>query len=253
MVDLHCHILHDIDDGPKDIDTSIRLCEMARENGIEKLIATPHLSNLIEFEDFITLRDLRINELRKEIERRKIKLEIYGGSEVYVTDDIFQSASLKNATLNSSRYLLVEFEFFRLSFTKVTEYIDAIFKMDLVPVIAHPERYDFFQADYEGVNYLLDKGVLFQLNAGSLAGFGNKEEFNLAYEMAYKNAASFIATDAHSLRNRPNDLLKMLRYFPSNISQKGLEHMLNMAPEAVLKNEPIPTLERGILKKRRRF
>ena len=251
MIDIHCHILHGIDDGARDIDTSVRLCEMAMENGIEKIMVTPHLSNFRELDAFIELRDLRLEELRNEIKKRNMMLQIFGGAEVLASDELFYSEPLNRATLNGSRYLLIEFAFFGVSFTSVLKYVDEVMKMNLVPIIAHPERYTFFQENYERVDYLLDKGVLFQMNAGSLASMGSKEEFDLAFEMALKNATSFIGTDAHSIRNRPNDLLAMLRCFPPNISQRGLNQMLNVLPEAVIKNEPISVMDRRPLRKRR--
>jgi protein-tyrosine phosphatase len=250
MIDIHCHLLHGIDDGPKEIDTSIRLCEMAMENGIEKIIATPHLAKLNDIDAFIELRDFKLDELRKEIKKRDMMIQIYAGAEVFVGDDIFYSGPLNKAAMNGSRYLLIEFDFFGVGFTTVLKYVEEIMKMDLIPIIAHPERYSFFQENYERVDFLLDKGVLLQMNAGSLASMGSREEFDLAFEMALKNAASFIGTDAHSIRNRPNDLLKMLRCFPPNISQRGLNQMLNISPEAVLKNEPISTMDRRPLRKR---
>ncbi len=252
MIDIHCHILHEMDDGPKDIETSVSLCEMAMENGIEKIIVTPHLANLYELDDFVARRDQKLSELRDEVDDLGMLLKIYAGAEVLISDDIFHSFPLEKVTLNASKYILVEFDFLGLGFSNVLRYIDEIFKMNLVPVIAHPERYSFLQDQYDRVNYLLDMGVLMQINAGSLASNGSRDEFDLAYEMALKNAATFIGTDAHSIRNRPNDLLRMLRIFPPNISQRGLNQMLNLAPEAVIKNESIMrSLDSGILKKRR--
>ena len=252
MIDIHCHILHGMDDGPREIDTSVSLCEMAMENGIEKIIATPHLTRLREIDEFIEMRDERLDELRGEIKRRGMILEIYGGAEVYIGEEVFYSGTLNKATLNKSRYLLVEFDFSGIRFSSVAQYIDQIIDMDLVPVVAHPERYSFLQENYERADILLDKGALFQINSGSLASRGSLEEFELAYEMTMKNAASFIGTDAHSLRNRPNDLLKMLRFFPPDISQRGLNQMLNISPERIIRNEQILTQERRPLRKHRR-
>lgn len=252
MTDIHCHILHEMDDGPADIATALRLCETALNNGIDKIIATPHLTAPEDIDAFIRLRDEKLTELRAAMDRIGVPLEFYPGAEVLLTDTIFYAGPLHKATLNGSRYLLVEFEFFGVGFASVMKYLDEIFKMDLVPVIAHPERYSFFQRDYERVNYLYERGARFQLNAGSLAGFGSREEYDLAHEFAYRKAASFIGTDAHSVRNRPNDLLALLRHFPSDISQSALDYMLNLAPAAVIKDEPLPDIDAAMLKNRRR-
>lgn len=252
MTDIHCHILHGIDDGPRDIDTALRLCMLAMENGIDTIVATPHLTTLGEIEAFVDFRNNRLEELRYEIKRRKMLIDIYAGAEVYASEDFFYPLPLEKATINGSRYILVEFDFTGLSFSTVLRYIEEIIRRDLVPIIAHPERYSFLQAQYDRVNFLMDMGVFFQVNAGSLASMGSREEFNLAYEMVLKNAASFIGSDAHSLRNRPNDMLNMIRSFPPNISRKALDRMLNLNPQAVIKNEPVMrSLDSGLLKKRR--
>lgn len=252
MIDMHCHILHGIDDGPKDLVTALQLCYMAMENGIDKIIATPHLTSLIDMEPFMQVRNQRLAELRAELERREMLLEIYPGAELFAGDDLRYPLPIEEATLNNSRYILVEFDFFGMSFSTVLGYIEEILRRDLVPVIAHPERYSFLQVQYDRVNFLMDMGVLFQINAGSLASMGSKDEFDLAYEMVLKQAATFIGTDAHSLRNRPNEILRMIRSFPPNISQRGLDRMLNTAPQAVLDNKTVMrSLDSGLLKKKR--
>lgn len=252
MTDIHCHILHGIDDGPRDIDTALRLCMLAMENGIDTIVATPHLTTLGELDAFIDFRDNRLDELRYEIKRREMLIDIYAGAEVYASEELFYPLSLEKATINGSRYILVEFDFMGLSFSSVLRYIEEIRRRDLVPIIAHPERYSFLQVQYDRVNFLMDMGALFQINAGSLASMCGREEFNLAYEMVLKNAASFIGSDAHSLRNRPNDMLKMIRDFPPNISRKALDRMLNINPQEVIRNETVKrSLDSGLLKKRR--
>lgn len=252
MTDIHCHILHGIDDGPRDIDTALRLCMMAMENGIDTIVATPHLTTLGDLDAFIDFRDNRLEELRYEINRREMLIDIYPGAEVLASEDFFYPVPLEKATINGSRYILVEFDFTGLRFSTVLRYIEEILKRDLVPIVAHPERYSFLQVQYDRVNFLMDMGCLFQVNAGSLASMGSREEFDLAYEMVLKNAASFIGSDAHSLHNRPNAMLKMIRDFPPNISRKALDRMLNLNPQAVIKNKSVMrSLDSGLLKKRR--
>lgn len=252
MIDLHCHILYGMDDGPRDFNTSLRLCYLAMENGIEKIVATSHLTSLVDIEHYVAARDERIAELRAELERRELNLQIYPGAEVFAGEDLMYPLPLEKVTINGSRYILVEFDFYNLRFSTVLRYIEEILKRGLVPIIAHPERYSFLQIQYDRVNFLMDMGVLFQVNAGSLASRGGREEFDLAYEMVLKQAANFIATDAHSLQNRPNDLLRMMRDFPPNINQNWLERMVRTSPQAVIDNEiVIPSMESGLLKRRR--
>ena len=250
MIDIHSHILNNIDDGARDLETSISMCRIAKENSIDKIVATPHVRTMDDVDDFIGLRNERIRILRERLAEESIDVEIFPGAEVFVDDDIFFANDLTRLTVNSSRYLLVEFSFRNLRLRKIYEYLDEIVKAGLVPIIAHPERYEYFQQDYEAVNSLAKNGVLFQLNAASLASLDGRQEFELAYSMAYNGLASFIGTDAHSLVRRPNNLAQMMKYFPADISKSKLEVMLRDGAKAVLADEAVPQLGRKSISRR---
>ena len=251
MIDLHAHILFDIDDGPETMYESMRLCETGVEYGIDRIAATSHLYDPGEIADFVHRRNDRILRVREEIEKRGLPLQVYPGAEVFVDDSIYTAKHLDKVTLNNSRYLLVEFEFHDVSPRRLIRYVDTIFSMDLVPIIAHPERYSFLQADFGLVDFLVQRGALFQVNADSLAGLTGFEEFDLAYRMVRHNAASIIATDAHSHLGRSNDLLRMIRSFPSDIPRETLDYMLYTAPFHVLADKDLPHIHRTNLRRRR--
>ena len=251
MIDLHAHVLFDVDDGPETMYESMRLCEMGVEYGIDRIAATPHLYDPGEIADFVRLRNDRILRVREEIEKRGLPLRLYPGAEVFVDDSIYTAKHLDKVTLNNSRYLLVEFEFHDVSPRRLIRYVDTIFSMELVPIIAHPERYSFLQADPGLVDFLVQRGALFQVNADSLAGLTGFEEFDLAYRMVRHHAASFIATDAHSHLGRSNDLLRMIRSFPPDIPRETLDYMLYTAPYHVLANKDLPHIRRTNLRRHR--
>ena len=245
MIDLHAHILYDIDDGPDTPYESMRLCEMAVDNGIERIVATSHLLEPEDLPDYLPRRNDRIKRLREQIAKAGLPLRIYPGAEVLVDEGIFSAHHLEKITLNNSRYLLIEFDFHGLTPRRLVRYIDEIFRRDLVPIIAHPERYSYLQRDWGLVDYLAQRGALFQINADSLAGRTGREEFELAYRMARRGTASFIATDAHSTLGRPNDLLRMIQSFPPDLSRKNLDYMLYKAPQSVLADKELPSVRRA--------
>ena len=251
LIDIHTHILPEMDDGAKNYEESLKLCISGRNNHIKKTVVTPHFNALGDVDNFIAQRDEKIRILRKNIKLNNIEQEIYPGAEVFINDDVFYSQNLRKLTINNSRYLLVEFDFYGNTLRNIMEYLNEIYKMDLVPIIAHPERYEYFQKNYDAVNELFSRGILFQLNAGSLASRDGREEFELAYEMAYKGAASFIATDAHSLQHRPNDISDMLKAFPQDIDGRLMHKMLTLNAELVLNDQNIPRRPFFKLEKRR--
>lgn len=253
MIDIHCHILNEIDDGARDLETSIRMCHMAEINGIKHIVATPHTNTVDDINRFIEVRDKRIETLRRHIADRGIDVKLYPGAEVFVDDDIFFSNDLRRLTINNSRYILVEFAFRNVKIRRIYDYLNEIINMGLVPIIAHPERYEFFQFDYDAVNALAKNGVIFQINATSLASLDGLQEFELAYSMAYNGIASLIGTDAHSLVHRANNLSEMMRYFPPDISHYNMQMMVHDAAKAVLTDSPIPKSERREIRKRGGF
>ncbi len=251
MIDIHTHILPGMDDGAGNLEESLKMCSLGRANHIRKTVVTPHFNSAGDIDNFLSIRDEKIKLLKNQVSDNNIGMEIFPGAEVFVDDDIFYSKNLKRVTVNNSRYLLVEFDFYGNRLQNIFEYLNELYSMGVVPIIAHPERYEYFQRDYDAVNELAARGVLFQLNAGSLASRDGREEFELAYEMAYKGIASFIATDAHSLRRRPNDLDEMLRVFPRDINPDFMRRMVHSNPERILNDEEIPPIRFARLEKRR--
>ena len=244
MVDLHCHILHNIDDGSDSLAESVALCRQAVYNDIDTVVLTPHLSDVMNVEDFLESRDKRIEELRAELVKEEIELELIPGAEVYVNDDIFYAPSLKGAAIGNTNFILVEFDFNGLGLNRLARYLNEFLDRDMRPIVAHPERYSYLQRDYDLVNYLSRCGVLFQVNASSLAGYGTRSDYELARKLVKHSIASFIATDAHSMSSRSNDLDNLIDRFPSDISDTCLHYMLETAPRHVINGEEPPQIYR---------
>lgn len=250
MIDIHCHILNGMDDGARDIETSVQMCRIAEQNGIKHIVATPHTNTVDNIERFLELRDERLMTLRKQTEMRGIKVNLYPGAEVFVDDDVFFSNNLRRLAINGSRYILVEFSFREMNVKKIHSYLNEIVGMGLIPIIAHPERYEMFQFDYDAVNSLVKQGAIFQINASSLASMDGPQEFELAYSMAYNGIASLIGTDAHSVHHRPNNLAEMMRFFPPDISQFNMQMMVHDSAKCVLTDKELPMVDRGEIYKR---
>ena len=242
MIDLHCHILHGIDDGARSIDESVQLCRIAVQNSIQTAVVTPHLVRPENVDEFIDLRDKRIGELKARLEQENIPLELVPGAEVFVNDDIFYAPSLDAATLGSSRYILIEFDFTGLNINRLIKYVEEFIARGYTPIIAHPERYRYMQQNYDIVNHLADMGVLFQVNSSSLAGFGGMESRELAFAMVSSGIASFIGTDAHSVAHRPNNLLEQRDLFPVSVDFDTYDRLLDKNARVILSDG---VLQRG--------
>ncbi len=212
------------------------------QNSIKIAVVTPHLARPENVDEFVRVRDKRIDELRRVLDEQNIPLEIVPGAEVFVNDDIFYAPSLDAVTLGGSRYILIEFDFNGLNINRLIRYVNEFISRGYAPIIAHPERYRFMQQNYDIVNHLADMGVLFQINSSSLAGFGGLETRELAFAMISSGIASFIGTDAHSVAHRPNNLLEQRELFPVSVDFDTYDRLLDKNARVVLSDGK---LERG--------
>lgn len=197
MIDIHSHILFGIDDGSKSLSESINIIKKAISNGYTDIVLTPHYrfkqnyvcNNINKYKRFV--------ELQKEVERLELPINLYLGNEITIDEDLFYYLNTEEAMpLNGTRYLLIELPFGNV-FEGLDSAIDRLIAKGNVPIIAHPERYLYYD-DLSEFERLLKKGVLFQGNISSLYGkYGGKAKATLE-EMLKKNMIHFMASDIHT-------------------------------------------------------
>lgn len=247
MIDMHCHILHGIDDGARNIEESLALCDIAERQGITEIIVTPHFAEYDEVDGFIRLRNNRLEQLKIELDGMESDLKLYAGCELYLDEMIYSAPDLDGVTLNNSRYMLCEFSLNGFDCDEALNWVDELIRRGYVPILAHPERYETFLRIPEFINEFAQKGVLFQLNADSLTGGNGKRCFALSCEMLRNNLVDFLGSDAHSPRRRANDLMNKIKRFPDFIENETLERLLNENPSLVIKDKKIILPERGTI------
>lgn len=199
MIDIHCHILPGIDDGAANINEALEMASMAYSSGVKAIVATPHCNVTRGASNYLS-RELHqvLLDTRRAIAEEGIPIKILSGMEVFATYDLPELISAgKILTINSSRYLLLEFDFGEdPEFADII--VDKLMEMNLIPVIAHPERYDFVRHNLEYARRLSDKGCILQANKGSFLGRYGEHIERTAYELLEENLVHVIASDAHS-------------------------------------------------------
>lgn len=233
MVDLHSHLIWDIDDGSKSKVMTINMLRQAVEGGTKKLVLTPHY-----LPGYYEVPNNKVRERRKDIEllvkELNLDIEIYCGQEVYFNEKILDNFENKLiGTINESRYMLIEFNMKSFSIKEVTEILYELQIKGIVPVIAHPERYIKFIKNPSLINSFIKEGFLFQLNIGSITGDFGKEVKKTA-ELFLKNKIySFFGSDAHRDEKRnPNmeegtEILKTMNNNYFNYLKKSGEELLD--------------------------
>lgn len=218
MIDIHNHILQGVDDGSRDIEMSLDMARIYLANGIKKVIATPHY---IEKDSLSLDRNKKALEvLREALEANDLDLEVYLGNEVYVSMDIVKDIEEKRvATLNASRYILLEFPM-----NDIPIYADTIIYELLIngyiPIIAHPERYIKIQEDPNILFDFIKKGALAQLNLPSIEGFYGRKARQTAELLLKNKMIHFVGSDAHSNRKRSPEVREALAILKDLLSKK---------------------------------
>jgi tyrosine-protein phosphatase YwqE len=196
--DMHSHLLPAIDDGAVDLEDSIQLILHLKEIGYKKFITTPHIFwDMYRNNNEIILEKLKL--LREELVRREIDVEIEAAAEYYCDEHFEKLIEDQNLlTFGNKKYVLFEISF-------AAENVNmsrAIFNMRLAgysPILAHPERYDFWHRDFSRYESMIDKDVHLQLNINSLTGQYGPDTKRISERLIDRGMVSFIGTDCHHL------------------------------------------------------
>ncbi|MEN3769011.1 tyrosine-protein phosphatase [Priestia megaterium] len=201
MIDIHSHILPGVDDGALTMEEAVSMAKLAVNEGITKIIATPHHQNGTFFNRKQDILE-RIKELNYMLQRENISLEVLPGQETRIYGsllDDFEKGDI--LSLNHTNYLFVE-----LPSGHVPRYTEQLlFEMQLkglTPIIVHPERNAEVMKNPEKILKLVKKGALTQLTAGSLTGHFGKKVQKFSMQLIEANCTHFIASDVHNTSTR---------------------------------------------------
>lgn len=243
IVDIHCHILPGIDDGPNDYEESIRMVSQAIQQGITTIIATPHYPyGKREYEKEEVFEKVEI--LKEKINTSGLQCNIYPGMELYLSSKLIQEIdSDKIIPLRKdSKFLLVEFPFHNFS-KNLFNILHEINIRGFTPIVAHPERYHFFHDDPSLINNLLQQQVLMQINASSILGENGLKSQRIAIELIKRGLGSFVASDAHSSNWRSIKLYNSFKKLKSIIPRYELKKLFSYNGEKIINgrkiNQPI--------------
>lgn len=237
MIDMHNHILVGVDDGPQNINEAIELLKQAKGEGVTDIVVTPHHLHT-KYSNDIERVKIKLNELKNNPEIKELELRLYAGQEIRITDQIIEG--IKNGEIegiNESRYLLIEFPS-----NEIPYYTNQLFyelqTMGYMPIIAHPERNKAIAQNLDLLFDLINGGALSQITTSSLLGDFGSNVRKLSLKMIDSNLAHFIASDAHSITNRPFMLKQLFNDRKLKAYYEELESYLKNG-ELVLKDERI--------------
>jgi protein-tyrosine phosphatase len=256
VIDIHSHIMPEIDDGARSLEEALEMALIAAEDGIEYIVSTPHMFNGLSDnpEPAEILR--RVNALNDAIGGKGVK--ILPGNEVHVSHDIAMQAKTNRVMkINQHDYMLVEFP--QLT---VPVGADALFYQLLLggtrPILVHPERNGQIQSHPWLVAKFIERGVFVQVTAMSMTGEFGPAAKACAERLLRHDCVHFLATDAHRTKNRPPILSRGRDAAAAIIGETRAAALVESNPRAVINGEalqvpsPIP-FESPAKKKRSLF
>lgn len=238
MIDIHMHLIPGVDDGAMDMEMALVMMIRAKEQGISKIIATPH-SEAFHF----SKRDIRATyqNLANAAAMVSPDMKVYLGCEVYCEADIMEQVlELLDLgvypTMNGTKCVLMEFSQWVYPENTIP-CVEALVKAGYKPIIAHMERYKYLRDNMDLVERLWKLGALIQLNAYSLFDEMDDSIKNWARRLVLERKVDFLGTDAHRTYHRPPSAEKGLEWLYENVEQDYADAIAWKNAENILMGE----------------
>lgn len=238
MIDMHSHILPDIDDGASNVDEALNLIDEAKNFGFEAIVLTSHY---IEgyYEANSDTRENLLKSLDYNLSARGNDVSLYLGNEIYISENMVELLKEGKASkINNSNYVLFELPLNQepmFIFNIVYEMIQS----KLVPILAHPERYAFVQKKPELINDLIQRGVLMQANFGSIIGeYGEKAQI-IVKKLLQNNMIHFLGSDVHKENTIYLKMPRILSELNKIVNEDKIQELTKINPRLVLQNKRI--------------
>lgn len=237
MIDLHNHLFPDWDDGAADAAESLRMMEIAKAEGITRIVLTPHVFRM-------TRPGREVKDLRPRMDRflvlpRPKGIELLRGAEVGYSANLVQDIKDFGLTIEGTNYVFVELPALSLP-DDAPDLVSRLMRSDLIPIISHPERNAVFARSPRSLYDLVRRGALGQLTAQSLTGGFGPRARRVAEEFLALGLVHLIASDAHNAALRPPRLSEAVAAASKTVGPEKARAMVTSVPEAILANEQIP-------------
>ena len=196
-VDLHSHLIPEIDDGAKSWDESIALVTALSQLGYKKIITTPHIIHDY-YPNTISVITKGVQKLNALLSEKNINVIVEPGAEYFIDEHFAKQAKASSEFLTfGDNYILIETPFVNKPIF-LEEVIFNLQSKGLKPILAHPERYAYLTQNPDLLDQLISNGVYMQVNINSLTGYYSKEAHLFAKKLIASNKIHFLATDLHN-------------------------------------------------------
>ena len=232
MIDVHNHLIPNIDDGSDSLSLSRKLLEDAIDEGITDVCITPHFMKHGPFKvrkkELCTL----FEQFKKDTE--DLNVNLYLGNGLYIDRELDELlAADEICSMNGTDYVLIEFPFeqYRREYDEYLYNVSLNYKI----IIAHPERYSYVKEDHDFVDRWLKEGYILQSNSTSL---NSKESKKVIFDFIEKGKLSIIASDAHN-KYRPLSLKDAYDLISKKFSKETADLLMETNPRRIIENKDV--------------
>lgn len=226
VIDFHSHILPAVDDGSKDLSTSIHMIERCMEQGVTDIVATPHFYAMeSSVERFLGRREEAYDRLEEKLLEKRSPEElphIYLGAEVAFFRGISRAEHLEDMTIEGTDIFLVEMPFAPWTNSDIEEVEWMLKHTKLKIMLAHLERYLRISENKRGIERLLELPLTVQMNAGSLLDWKQRGK---VLRLLKKSDVCVLGSDCHGIHHRPSNLSEGREAVEKKLGHNFLERM----------------------------
>ena len=245
MIDIHCHILAEVDDGPASWEISQEMCRMAAADGIEHIVATPHANERYTYDRELHRQSLQHLGL---LSGGVPKLSL--GCDFHLSYENLQAALARpdDYTIENSRYLLVELSDFSIP-AQIDDCLVRLGDKGITPVITHPERNPILQQSPQRVLKWVELGCAVQVTASAVTGDWGERAWRAAKWLLERDSVHVLASDAHDTKHR-KPVLSFAREAVEEFCEPDVaQALVDDNPRAIIHGQSLPYFPNPVTKK----
>jgi len=236
VIDIHCHILPEVDDGPKSWEVAEAMCRMAAKDGIEHMVATPHANDRYYYD-----RAYLLNLLEQLQQRVGSAPQLSLGCDFHLSYENLRDVlvSPETYTIEDTHYLLVELNNYSIP-SQIDEYFTKLAEVGITPIITHPERNPILQETPKRVLRWVGQGCVVQVTASAVTGAWGQKAAHAADWLLERDAVHVLATDAHDTKHRIPSLSAAREKVAKLYGADFAKALVDGNPRAIVSDRPLP-------------
>jgi protein-tyrosine phosphatase len=243
VIDIHCHLLPEVDDGPKSWEMAVEMCRMAVEDGITHSVATPHANDRYAY-DRAYLSGL-LEQLKQKVGP---ELQLTLGCDFHLSFENLERVleHPHNYTIGETNYLLIELSNYSVP-TNLAECFTRLGDRGITPILTHPERNPILQQTPQRILEWAEQGCLVQVTASALTGSWGERPEIVARWLLERSAVHVLSSDAHDTKRRIPNLSVGYAAAEKIVGPTYAEALVEGNPGAIVGGVAIPFCPRPVL------